>query len=221
MMKFYAQFIRSGDLCFDIGANLGNRSDIFAALGASVIAVEPQQACVAHLRKKYSNNSRVTAVPKAVGRQVGQGQLMVSQAHVLTSMSPEWVDRVKESGRFGIYEWGLSETVPVTTLDQLIGEYGVPAFCKIDVEGYESEVLRGLSRPIAVVSFEFAPEAIRSAMDCLERLETLAPFEFNYSVGESMALALPAWVQREEICEILISLPDKRTWGDVYARLIA
>jgi FkbM family methyltransferase len=221
MLAFYAQFVRRGDLCFDIGANLGNRSDIFAGLGARVIAVEPQHECVTQLRKKYSDNPMVTVVPKAVGRQVGEGRLMVSQAHVLTSMSKEWVDRVKESGRFGIYEWERSEAVPVTTMDELIGQYGVPAFCKIDVEGYEAEVLGGLSAPIGAVSFEFAPEGVQTTTDCLERLERLGPYEFNYSVGESMALELPAWIQRAEMSAFLRSLPDKRTWGDVYARLKA
>ena len=55
-------------------------------------------------------------------------------------------------------EWADHAVVPVTTLDALIDRYGLPAFCKIDVEGFEEAVVRGLSRPIPSVSFEFTPE---------------------------------------------------------------
>jgi predicted RNA methylase len=43
--EFYSQFVSSGDLVFDVGANVGNRSKIFSRLGARVIAFEPQPAC--------------------------------------------------------------------------------------------------------------------------------------------------------------------------------
>ena len=51
--QFYSKFVKRGDLCFDIGTNIGTRIDVFLALGASVVAVEPQTICIKYLQKKY------------------------------------------------------------------------------------------------------------------------------------------------------------------------
>ncbi|MEZ4584405.1 MAG: FkbM family methyltransferase [Caldilineaceae bacterium] len=41
--------------------------------------------------------------------------------------------------------WDTAIPVTVTTLDRLIAQYGVPAFCKIDVEGYELALVRAVT----------------------------------------------------------------------------
>ena len=55
----------------------------------------------------------------------------------------------------------------VTTLDQLIDRFGIPAICKIDVEGYEFEVLKGLFAANCHVSFEYIPATIALAIACI------------------------------------------------------
>lgn len=42
LRRFYGQFVRPGDLCFDVGAHAGNRVRAWRALGARVLAIEPQ-----------------------------------------------------------------------------------------------------------------------------------------------------------------------------------
>jgi hypothetical protein len=64
----------------------------------------------------------------------------------------------------------------MTTLDELISAHGSPAFCKIDVEGYEAEVLAALSQPIAALSFEFTPEVRAVALECVDRLSRIWVF---------------------------------------------
>ncbi|HVS05272.1 MAG TPA: FkbM family methyltransferase [Candidatus Dormibacteraeota bacterium] len=220
---FYRQFVRDGDLCFDVGANVGNRTAVFLDLGAKVVAIEPQPSCAEALRKQYGRSGRLAVVPKAAGSRPGVGELMISPANALSSMSEDWLDTVKASGRFRAFQshsWKESITVPITTLDEMIQEFGAPAFCKIDVEGYEAEVLKGLSRPIRVLSFEFAPEFISGTQECLGILTKLGPCEFNYSVGESLQLALANWVTAHELERILTTVRDNRTFGDVYVRFL-
>lgn len=157
MRDFYAGFIRPGDLCFDVGANLGDRTAVFLRLGARVVAVEPQARCRRRLLRRFGRNPRVVLVPRALGAQPGAAEMKVSEADTISSLSADWIARVQASGRFAGYAWNQTERVEVTTLDALIREHGTPAFCKIDVEGFEAEVLKGLSAPLRAVSFEFTP----------------------------------------------------------------
>lgn len=50
-LEFYSQFIHPGDLVFDVGANVGNRTKIFLRLGARVVAFEPQASCARVLQR--------------------------------------------------------------------------------------------------------------------------------------------------------------------------
>jgi FkbM family methyltransferase len=218
MKAFYAQFIRPGDLCFDVGANLGDRTAVFVELGARVVAVEPQSRCRRRLERRFRRSPQVRLVPRALGAEPGELVMKVSDADSISSLSPEWIASVKASGRFADYTWDRTETVAVTTLDRLVAEHGRPRFCKIDVEGFEAEVLRGLTQPLEVVSFEFTPEYLQAALASVRRLAGLGRVRFNYSEAESMRLALPAWVGAEAIVRLLTALPDPSVFGDVYAK---
>jgi FkbM family methyltransferase len=216
--QFYAQFVAPGDLVFDIGANVGNRTAVFEALGAVVVAVEPQAACQRELARRYGRKERVHLVRAGLGARIGTLDLYVGSAHTLTTMSSDWMEATRRSGRFSGHTWTRQGTVPVTTLDELIREYGRPGFCKIDVEGYEVEVLEGLSQPLGVVSLEFAAEYLNKTKAALELLSTLGAREFNLSLGESYVLHNADWVGAEAIVAALTGLADPLAFGDVYAR---
>lgn len=219
-MLFYSQFAAKGELCFDIGANIGNRTAILAKLGCKVVAVEPQKECFNMLVKKFGKNNQVTLLKKAVAEKAGRKELYTCPADAISSTSKEWIEAVNKSGRYAGFMWNRKETVFATTLDALISEFGMPAFCKIDVEGSESDVLKGLSRPIPCISFEFSYDYLAAAVKCAQRLAKLGRPRFNYSAGESMLLALNEWVDEKQIVRLLknLNLPKSVVWGDVYAR---
>lgn len=218
-LRFYSLFLKPADLCFDIGANRGMRTKVFRHLGARVVAVEPQNACMAILRCAFRRDPQVMLVQAACGAAKGQARMRVCDLDVLTSLSDEWITAVSASGRFAP-GWTREEACAVVTADELIRTYGTPAFMKIDVEGYEPNVLKGLSRTVPCLSYEFTPERCEAAVECADRLCGLGFREFNVSWGESFELALDYWVPRDELVALLKSYrEDTVIFGDVYARL--
>ena len=213
----YGQFVSPGSLVFDVGANMGDRTAVLVELGARVVAVEPQADCAAVLRERFGE--AVTVEQAALGSAEGKAELHVASAHTISSLNSDWVERVQASGRFSEYRWEETVGVPVTTLDALIERHGVPDFVKVDVEGYELEVIRGLSRPVPVLSFEFDFELIEQRLACVDRLAELGMGAFNFSRGESLELALDEWVGAAPIKAYLERTPrDVLFFGDVYAR---
>lgn len=221
MRRFYAQFIGPGDLCFDLGAHVGNRLLIWSQLGARVIGVEPQPACNALLHRWYGRNPQITLVAEAVGACPGEAPLFVSAATpTVTTLSQPWIETVQQVDSFAGVRWEEAVSVKVTTLDELISRYGEPRFCKIDVEGFELEVLRGLTRPLAALSFEYIGAARRLAVACVARLEELGSYTFNWSQGEQHRWQSSRWLTAAETIDWLEGLSATSGSGDIYARRV-
>jgi FkbM family methyltransferase len=219
MRVFYRQFIQPGDLAFDVGANIGSRTGVFLRLGARVVAVEPQSHCVAKIRKMHGRNPNLTIFQGGLADKPGELTLHVSSNSAISSMAPDWMDALKGRDGWETFRWETTQIVPVTTLDALIAQHGRPAFVKIDVEGFELPVLRGLSSPVKALSFEYTPEYLSATHACLDHLIGLGPYRFNFSVKESMAYALPSWVGPADLWQALLNVPVKNRSGDVYAVL--
>jgi FkbM family methyltransferase len=218
--KLYRPFISPGDLCFDLGAHVGSRSATMLALGARVVAVEPQTDYAGLLQRLYGRNPRFTIVAKAVGKQPGRARLLVStRTPTVSTLSTEWATEVAKTPGFARVAWDAYLDTEVTTLDALISEFGLPAFCKIDVEGSELDVLLGLTRPIQALSFEYIPAAIERTVQCLQRLQDLGAYRFNLVEGEKPSFLLPDWADRQTIATRMESLPRTARAGEVFALL--
>ncbi len=218
MRRFYRPFIQPGDLCFDVGAHVGNRIRVWRGLGARVVAVEPQPQMMAWLRRLYGRSAQVALVASAVGAKAGQATLHVSsRTPTVSTLSANWMSAVQQDPSFTGVAWDTAVTVPLTTLDALIAQYGRPAFCKLDIEGYELEALGGLSQPIPAISFEHIPAAQGLTAACVARVAELGAYHFNYSPGESHQLIWATWRHAAEMAAALPQLPPGS--GDVYARL--
>lgn len=222
LRRLYAPLVREGDLVFDVGAHLGDRSFAFAALGAKVVAFEPQPNVARWLRRIVRDDPRITVREEAVGRENGTARLTISRRNpTVSTMSGRWRGRVTDANPgFRKVRWDETVEVPVVTLDALIEKYGTPSFCKIDVEGHEPEVLAGLTKPVSAVSVEFVAGDLVATALCVRRLSDLARYEFNVVLGEGRDFLWTRWQAPEAVIVWLGEGAAGASSGDVYARRV-
>lgn len=139
------QFVCSGDIFFDVGANIG----IYSLLASNLVgekgevhAFEPLASAYQSLKENVELNRarNVRVNPVAVGDKAGEMDLYVNAQTALTGLG-----RTNRGILLGI------QKVPVWTLDDYVALNGIRTidFLKIDVEGFEGQVLRGAARLIA------------------------------------------------------------------------
>lgn len=185
---FYGRFIKPGQLCFDIGANTGKKTGIFTALGAKVIAVEPQADCCITLQQNFGSKGGVV-INKGVSNKLETLAFSPAVLNEITSADADFINFF--STTYG-HQYQQPVNIECTTLDELIEQYGKPVFCKIDVEGMEEKVLQGLSHALPGIEFEFTAPFLNRAINCVSLISTLGNYHFNYMLNENPAFVLPA-----------------------------
>jgi FkbM family methyltransferase len=221
LRQLYAPFVREGGLAFDVGAHLGDRTVAFASLGARVVALEPQPHVAAWLRRITRGHRGVLVLEEAVGRTVGTARLAVSRRNpTVSTLSSGWRAAMMERNPgFRGVSWDAEVEVPLTTLDALIARFGVPDFCKLDIEGHEAEALAGLNHPLPALSFEFVRGGLAVATECVRRLAALAPYRFNAVAMEERTFRFDSWLSSEKTLRWLEAGAEDLPFGDLYGRL--
>jgi FkbM family methyltransferase len=216
-VDFYRSVLPPGALCFDVGANIGEKSEALLRGGARVVAFEPNRLVVPELRARCGTHRAWTLVETALGSGPGIATLHAQESHGQSSLATDW-----EDGKLI-----ASFPVPVVTLDAAIDCFGLADYCKIDVEGWELEVLNGLSQPFNLISFEFRldEKGARNSRFCLERLARFGPSWVNITPAERSTFLFEEWIPLDEFLNrfpenLIKSLPGN-PYGDVFVRSVA
>jgi FkbM family methyltransferase len=220
MDGLYVRFMAPDDIVFDIGAHVGDRVSSFRRLGARVIALEPQPLLQRALRLIHGHDPGVILLPAAAGSENREAALHINSRNpTVSTLSDAFMIEAFGADGWEGQTWDHVINVPVVTLDRLISKFGPPVFIKIDVEGFEDEVLRGLTQPVPALSFEFTTITREVAQRCLDRLSSLGPYRFDVVLGESQTPTFHRWISGQEMAHHIRNLPHAVNSGDVYAIL--
>lgn len=220
LKKFYSQFIKSGDLAFDIGAHLGNRSQAWLDLGAKVIAVEPQPMCIQFLKKNFSRHQNFKLLPFALGNEEAVIDFKISHRNptISTARDQAWQKNINQYSTIKA-SWEEIIQVKQYTLNRLILDYGLPRFCKVDTEGFEWEVIQGLDQAIPQLSLEFLAFDHQRTICCIERLASIGNYQLNFSFGESQKFYWANWKLPNEVIDFISAGQYPKVFGDLYFKL--
>lgn len=218
MLGLYSSFIRPGDIVFDIGANVGVYTEVFMRLGATVVAVEPNLECCKTIRRMADSNKRVIVETCAAGAAVGSTTLHICEDTAMSTVSPQWLEAVCKSELHKDVKWLNVIQVPVKTLDVLAKQYGEPTFVKIDSEGFDDQVLVGMSFRPTALSFELNVNALDVALRCLRSRVLRDGYIFNYTVGQAFRYGSKNWLNSEEMRSIIENFNLGEEYGEVFAR---
>ncbi len=212
--KFYSSFISPGDLVFDIGAFKGDFTKAFRKLGAKVIAVEPQSELMALLKRRFKADEKTVLINKGISNKTGTLTININEKD---RSSASFLKNWRKIRDFDAKEITKTETVKLTTLDNLIKKYGTPKLIKIDVEGYEKHVLQGLSKKIDFISFEFSGNTYQDTELCIkELLKKNKNAKFKISYGEDFELVFKDWETSDKILSYLKNHPELN--GDIHVK---
>jgi FkbM family methyltransferase len=216
MRRFYRQFFRTGDIVFDVGANIGDYAEAFSDLGARVVAIDPNPECADPLQK-LARIRDVKVERCAVGDHPGTATMNLCQFSYFATLNNEFLEQAKGSPDYEKVEWSQQVDVALVTLDQLADRYGLPSFVKIDVEGFEDKVISGMSFRPNSLSFEFSTRSKDIAYRALSRLDG---YEFNAVAGRSFVLLHSQWMSRDEMIS-WIDHYSQTQYGDIFGRRLA
>lgn len=218
--KLYRQFIKSGDLCFDVGAHIGIQTRVMLDLGAQVVSVEPNPTFFKFLKRKFSGVESLTLLPLAIADQMMMKTLHISRMAptVSTLADQDWQQIINKRSSFNVH-WDQKVLVQTKTLDSLITDFGMPKFLKLDIEDYEGQALQALHHPVEYISFEFFSYFPDRIMKCIQEINKNGSYVFNYSERESFQWKFEEWKSSSEFMDWIKSRSPEAVGGDIFARL--
>lgn len=203
-------------LIFDIGANKGDTVNFYRNYAEKVICFEPNPNLITILEHRFETEN-VIVDSRGLSNQVGAKKFMISNADTISTFSEKWINSSRFSNE---YQWDTSIDVQTTTLDSIIEEYGTPNFVKIDVEGFEYEVLIGLTKLLehTIFSFEWAEEQFSDIEKSISHLQNVGYNNFGFTYEDQPSLGdnidFSSWEDVKNNLEIIPGRKNK--WGMIY-----
>lgn len=198
---------------YDIGSNIGKFADASFNLypQAHVVMVEANQQLADYLSFKYSDKN-ATIINKAVSS-ISDVEIdfYISNANTISTASTEWITNSRFTNK---YTWNNVVKKTTISIDKLLEEYPNPEIIKIDVEGYEFEVIKGLTKKQKKICFEWAEEQETNIRNTCDYLEKLGYEKFGFIHGDEYLVEPTSWTNKETCLKEMSMIPErKEKWG--------
>jgi FkbM family methyltransferase len=204
------------NLIFDIGANVGETVAQFITVANKVICFEPNPRLANLLRGRFVNDL-VIVDERGVSNKNGTQTFKISNADTISTLSEDWVTNSRFTGS---YNWDNHIQIETVTLDSIIEQYGIPDYIKIDVEGYEYELLTSFTKflPNTLFSFEWAEEQKYKIDLTIQHLNKLGYNSFAFTEADEILFDEHIhWEKLKDFNFIeLLDSERKEKWGMVY-----
>ncbi len=220
-IKFYEEILKDADkdLIFDVGANTGHKTSIFRRISKKVLAFEPSNKCYQILKKRFKH-SNVEIFNCALGSEKSsldyfeiegqEGYNSLSSKHIETTVANRNLVGIKSI---------KPKKVPVEKIEDYITKFGKPCYIKIDVEGFEYEVIKGLQTPVSLISFESnLPEFCKESIEIINYLSQLSNNKYIFNFASDTNFLLEKSVGREDACDFVLTCQVRSI--EIYAKLI-
>tara|TARA_B110000305_G_C19343950_1_gene590654 strand:+ start:196 stop:819 length:624 start_codon:yes stop_codon:yes gene_type:complete len=204
---------------FDIGANAGLYTEANLSLNPSCefVLVEANPELCTKLVNKFKDKPNITVLNSCASDTSGKLiDFYVSEADTISSASKDWVS----SSRFSNMSFNKTITVESVSIESLVSVYGQPDHIKIDVEGYEKTVIKGMSKNLGNLSFEWAEESKPDILESVSHLFSIGYTGFCVTEKDCYTFTPSNYNGYDDTMLLLSELdPSRKTrWGMVFAR---
>jgi FkbM family methyltransferase len=204
------------NLIFDIGANHGNftREMLSYHPNARVVAVEANPYLADHLKQQFQNTN-VEIIQRVVSSTDNElvPFYVCASADGISTADADWIYKSRFSGE---HAWRAPIEVESTTVDTMIKLHGIPDLIKIDVEGYESVAIKGLTQKAGIVCFEWAEEQYEKVQETAKHLQSIGYTKFAYTIGDNYTTDLHYSLWKDCDIHLDIDVNRKHLWGMIY-----
>lgn len=192
------------ELALDIGSFTGDSVVGIQSMGYKhIVCIEPDPHNFDKLKSNYGKNATITLIKKAVSDKSEEIIKLCSTRNLpfLNSLDPKWLTKTRHNQfyRPNQYEEVDVETITIPDIIELVGKS--PDYIKIDVEGWEKQVIRCIKEKPELVSFEWISERLDDNLSCISMLRDLGFSKFYICMGEELPLEIDE-VYNYERCAI-------------------
>jgi FkbM family methyltransferase len=207
LKKFYQNFIGNSDFMIAIGDHQGIISDTSQKIGALTLIVEPLPDSYRLLCEKFASSKNVILLHTDIGafdaaftfNEAYEKNILPYSSNLTASAS--------------------QPMVKITTLDEIIVQHGIPIFLKINANGFENEVLKGLNTPILTISVAFYSYLFEKTIENIRRILEIGNYEFNWILDEEPSLQSKEWLDAKALHQSMSDFNKQRFAGQIFARI--
>lgn len=205
-IQFHKKILNKDDLIFDLGANMGEKSNVFSHFTKRIILYEPEEVLYNKLRLRFRGNDNIL-IHNLIVLDKAKETLFYSipgneaYSSIIKNYKKDFIQLNKSKV--------IKKKKMSTTLNIEIKKFGLPSYIKIDCEGSEKLILKDLNYKIKIISFEAnLPNFLNETLDIIDIFKTKYNSLFNLRRNNEFNFHYSSNVDSLELKKFLMTEKD-------------